>query len=221
MPGAAGAPIPSRATRGAVNAARALLCAALLLAAAAARAGETPSSQTISLRAGAYVPMSRSLAGLEAGPEGELTLGVRLLPHLSAELGAGIVRPGRSAAEVRDPLSGAVRTVEPDLWDFPVGGGLRAVWRAGRLELSATAGVSVHFVRLEREAAAVGQVARTTETDQDSVLGAQLGAAAALLVGRDLTAGVEARWGSARPFLFGTRERLDGVRVGLRVAQGF
>lgn len=207
----------ARATRGGVKAAAALLCAALLLDAAAARAEEP--SQSIALRLGAYVPTGPAMAGLEPGPEGELTLGVRLLPHLSAELGAGLVRPGRSAAAARDPLTGATRVVAPDLWDVPVGGGLRGAWRTGRLELSATAGVAVHFVRVRREVVQAGQV--TASSDQDAVLGARLGAAAALVLGRGLTAGIEARLDTARPFLFGARERVDGLRLGLRVAQGF
>jgi hypothetical protein len=197
----------------------ALLCSTLLLAAPAARAEEPGASQTIALRLGAYVPTGRALPGLEPGPEGELTLGVRLLPHLSAELGAGLVRPGRSAAEARDPLTGATRTVEPDLWDVPVGGGLRVTGRTGRLELSGTAGLAVHFVRVRREVAQAGQA--TSASDQDPVLGARLGAAAALVLARDLTVGLEGRWDSARPFLFGARERVDGLRLGLRVAQGF
>lgn len=202
-----------------MKAALAPLCSALLLAAAAARAEEPVASQTIALRLGAYLPTGRALPGLEPGPEGELTLGVRLLPHLSAELGAGLVRPGRSAADERDPLTGATRTVEPDLWDVPVGGGLRATGRAGRLELSATAGLAVHFVRLRRDVVQAGQV--TSGADQDPVLGARLGAAVALVLGPDFTAGVEARYDTARPFLFGVRERVDGLRLGLRVAQGF
>ena len=85
--------------------------------------------------------------------------------------------------------------------------------------LSHTAGLTVHFVRLRREVVQAGQA--TSGSDQDPVLGARLGGAVTLVLGRDLTAGLEARWDTARPFLFGVRERVDGVRLGLRVAQGF
>lgn len=195
------------------------LASILLLTTGIARAEEPVATQTIALRVGAYLPTGRAMPGLEPGPEGELTLGMQLLPHLSAELGAGLVRPGRSAAEERDPLTGATLTVEPDLWDVSVGGGLRATGRAGRLEASATAGLAVHLVWAERDVARAGQV--TTSSDQKAVLGARLGAVLAVVLWRDFTAGVEARWDTARPFLFGVREHVDGVRLGLRVAQGF
>ncbi len=201
-----------------MKAASALLGSMLLLTAGGARAEEPP-TQTIALRVGAYVPTGRAMPGLEPGPEGELTLGMQLLPHLSAELGAGLVRPGRSTAEERDPLTGATITVEPDLWDVSIGGGLRGTERAGRLEASATAGLAVHLVWAQRDAVQAGLV--TTSSDQKAVLGARLGVALAVELWRDFTAGVEARYDTARPFLFGVRERVDGLRVGLRVAQGF
>ncbi|ACL67172.1 conserved hypothetical protein [Anaeromyxobacter dehalogenans 2CP-1] len=214
---------PVRATLAGMRPLAAACLAAVLAvtAAPAARADdEGLDAQVLALRVGAWIPAGPSMAGLEPGPEGELTLGVRLLSWLGAEMGAGVARPSSTSAAVRD-AAGVARTVEPRLWDVPVGGGLRAFLAAGPVELSAAAGVAVHFVSAERDVASSATTAVTTEKEEDASLGGWAAVAAMVPVGRHTSLGVEGRFTVLRPHLFGERQRLDAFAAGLRIAQGF
>lgn len=214
---------PVRATLAGMRPLAAACLAAVLavLAPRAARADDDgPDAQVLALRAGAWIPAGPSMAGLDPGPEGELTLGIRLLPWLGAEMGAGVARPSSSAAVVRD-AAGVERTIEPRLWDVPVGGGLRAFLPLGPVELSAAAGVAVHFVSAERDVATSASTAVTTEKEEDASLGGWGALAAMVKVARHTSLGVEGRFTVLRPHLFGERQRLDAFAAGLRLAQGF
>lgn len=194
-------------------------CAAALATALPARADE-PDPQALALRLGAWLPTGPTMPGLDPGPEGELAMGLRLLPWLGAEMGAGLVHPSSTGAVRRD-ASGVQRTVEPRLWDVPVGGGLRAFLPLGPLELSAAAGVAVHFVSAERDVATSTSASRVTESEEDASLGGWAALAAMLPVARHTALGLEGRFTLLRPHLFGERQRLDGFTAGLRVTQGF
>jgi opacity protein-like surface antigen len=191
----------------------ALLAAALLApAAASAQPVSTPSGGGgppvwLRVHLGASLPQHSDLDGVDPGYDLGGTLGAWFTPVIGVEGGVGYLRSTGTSG-------GLERTVS----DLPFSASLRLRAPGKVVELSAIAGVAIHFASLRVR----GTTAGAQEGSDDSMaFGAQVGVAVDFHLTPTMLVGFDVQRSFVEPKFEGTGVRLDALRIAAALTHQF
>lgn len=156
------------------------------------------------LHAGAVVPQASDLDALDTGYGLGAAVGARFDRHVSVEGGVGWQRATGTSGGVRQTFS-----------DVPLDAILRLRLPAGRAELAALGGVTLHVLDLSTE------VAGQTSSHGATAFGALVGAAAGLELSPTMVFGAEVRRTFARAKPAGVSTHVDVVTIDLTLEYRF
>jgi hypothetical protein len=181
----------------------AVLTAVALLAAPAARAqpvsARSGPNTYLELDLGGFFPVAKDLDGLDANVAASGTFGAMFTPNVGAEASVGYYR-----------ASGTASLADRSLGVIPVLFNVRLVAPFKALELSARAGVGIHFASFH--ASGVGSF-----TSMDTAFGLQLGGSAAFNLSPTMLVGLDVLGTFAEASFDGRATRLDGVIVSVKL----
>jgi opacity protein-like surface antigen len=179
-----------------------------LLAAPAARAqpvSEPSGPDTyLELQLGAFLPGS-DIDALDPGVALSGTFGAKFSKHVGAEATVGYYRAGSTVKGTPPDLD-----LDTSLNVVPVLASLRLTVPLDALELSARAGVGVHFASLHMTGGATGY-------DTSTAFGYHVGAAAAFNLSRTMLVGVDALATFATAKFGASELAIDGLQVSVKL----
>lgn len=194
----------------------ALIAACALFAPAAGRAqpvsslsGPGPDTY-LELHLGAWLPQHEDLDVVEPGYAFGAALGARFSPYVAVEGGVGYVRASGKEATTRLTVS-----------DVPVTASLRFRYALRPVELTASAGVGLHFVTRTVEIPDLlgGGTASTSRTA--AAFGFQVGAGIGFNLSPTMLVGAGVERSFLEPKLDGQRVGFDALRVALTLSYHF
>ena len=188
----------------------AFLAALALLAAPAVQAQPVSTRSGprtyLELDLGAFIPQAKDLDGFDPGLALSGTFGAMFNPNIGAEASVGY-----SHASATTALAPPLPSIATSLNDMPVLVNLRLVAPFKTMELSARAGVGVHFASLHATAGGGSVFA------SDIAFGFQVGASAAFNLSPTMLVGLDVLGTFAEAKFDGTATRLDGITVAVKL----
>jgi opacity protein-like surface antigen len=187
----------------------AVLTLALSLVVAPATAGAQPVSARsgpdtyLELHLGAFLPQAKDLDSLDPGVALSGTFGAMLTPMIGAEATAGYYRAAGTAR-----FAPPIPSVDTSLSVIPVLASVRLVAPFKPVELSARAGVGIHFATVHPTG---------TSDASATAFGFHLGASAAFNISPTMLVGVDVLGSFAQAKFDGASTRLDGLVVALKL----